>query len=80
MDATLRPQAYQEVMRTGLPFHQELNLKPGSYMLQLSVLDSRKSEDRHRGCAAHRGGSGEHGDNGVKLGLGTKGFTHPLVL
>ena len=39
MNTTLRPEAYQEVMRTGLPFHQELQLKPGSYTLRLGVLD-----------------------------------------
>jgi VWFA-related protein len=39
MDATLRPEAYQQVMRTGLPFHQELELKPGTYTLRLGVLD-----------------------------------------
>jgi VWFA-related protein len=39
MDATLRPQAYQEVLSTGLPFHQELDLKPGTYVLRLGVLD-----------------------------------------
>jgi len=39
MDTTLRPEAYQQVMRTGLPFHQELDLKPGTYTLRLGVLD-----------------------------------------
>ena len=39
MDTTLRPEAYQEVMLTGLPFHQELELKPGTYTLRLGVLD-----------------------------------------
>ena len=44
MDTTLRPEAYQQVMHTGLPFHQELQLKPGTYTLRLGVLDrgSRK--------------------------------------
>jgi VWFA-related protein len=39
MDTTLRPEAYQQVMHTGLPFHQELDLKPGTYTLRLGVLD-----------------------------------------
>jgi len=26
-------------MRTGLPFHQELDLKPGTYTLRLGALD-----------------------------------------
>jgi len=39
MNATLRPEIYDQVMKTGLPFHQELNLKPGKYLLRLGVLD-----------------------------------------
>jgi VWFA-related protein len=39
MDTTLRPEAYQQVMHTGLPFHQEMELKPGTYTLRLGVLD-----------------------------------------
>jgi VWFA-related protein len=39
METTIRPESFQEVMRTGLPFHQELELKPGSYLLRMGVLD-----------------------------------------
>jgi hypothetical protein len=39
METNLRPQAYQQVLRTGLPFHQELDVKPGRYILRLGVLD-----------------------------------------
>jgi hypothetical protein len=39
METTLRPEAYHQVMRTGVPFHQELELKPGTYTLRLGVLD-----------------------------------------
>jgi VWFA-related protein len=39
MDATLRPDAYQQIMHTGLPFHQELDLKPGTYTLRFGALD-----------------------------------------
>jgi len=39
MDANLRPEPYQQIMQTGMPFHQELTLKPGSYTLRLGVLD-----------------------------------------
>jgi VWFA-related protein len=39
MDTTLRAEPYQQVMRTGLPFHQEMELKPGTYTLRLGVLD-----------------------------------------
>lgn len=39
MDTNLRPEPYQQIMQTGLPFHQELTLKPGSYTLRLGVLD-----------------------------------------
>ena len=30
---------YDQVMRTGLPFHQELDLKPGTYILRFGVMD-----------------------------------------
>jgi VWFA-related protein len=39
MNATLRQNAYDQVMRTGLPFHQELELKPGTYTLRFGVMD-----------------------------------------
>jgi VWFA-related protein len=41
---TLRKEKYAEVLDTGLPAHQELQLKPGSYTLRLAVMDrnSRK--------------------------------------
>ncbi len=39
MNATLRPEVFDQVMKTGLPFHQELELKPGKYLLRLGVLD-----------------------------------------
>jgi len=35
----LRQSAYEQVMRTGLPFHQELDLKPGTYTLRFGVMD-----------------------------------------
>jgi len=39
MNATLRTEPYQQIMATGLPFHQELDLKPGTYTLRIGVLD-----------------------------------------
>lgn len=39
MDFSSRPDAYQQLLRTGLPFHQELELKPGTYTLRIGVLD-----------------------------------------
>jgi VWFA-related protein len=39
MEANLRPEAYQQVLHSGLPFHQELELKPGTYALRLGALD-----------------------------------------
>jgi VWFA-related protein len=39
MSATLRPEPFQRIMTSGLPFHQELDLKPGSYTVRLGVLD-----------------------------------------
>jgi len=39
MNATLRSEVYEQVMKTGLPFHQELELKPGTYSMRFGVLD-----------------------------------------
>jgi hypothetical protein len=39
MDATLRPQEFQTLQRTGLLMHQELVLTPGTYDLRVGVLD-----------------------------------------
>jgi VWFA-related protein len=39
MEMTLRASAYQQVLQSGVPFHQELELKPGTYTLRLGVLD-----------------------------------------
>jgi VWFA-related protein len=38
-NASLRPEPFQRVMTTGIPFHQELNLEPGTYTLRIGVLD-----------------------------------------
>ena len=35
----IRPSAYRQVLQSGVPFHQELELKPGTYTLRLGVLD-----------------------------------------
>jgi VWFA-related protein len=39
METNIRLEAFPEVMRTGLPYHQELDLKPGTYLLRMGVLD-----------------------------------------
>ena len=39
MEMTLRPGAYQQVLQTGVPFHQDLDLKPGTYTLRLGAVD-----------------------------------------
>jgi hypothetical protein len=36
---TLRKEKYEEVLRTGLPAHQELQLRTGTYTLRLGVMD-----------------------------------------
>lgn len=38
-EAKYPPEIYKEILRTGLGFHQELELKPGTYTLRLGVLD-----------------------------------------
>jgi VWFA-related protein len=37
--AALPAKSYQQVMKTGIPLHQELELKPGAYDLRLGVID-----------------------------------------
>jgi hypothetical protein len=39
--AALPQQSYQQVMKTGIPLHQELELKPGTYDLRLRLIDRR---------------------------------------
>ncbi len=44
MNANVRPEVFEQVQKTGIPMHQELELKPGAYLLRLGVMDrsSRK--------------------------------------
>ncbi len=39
VEMNLRPEAYQQALQTGFPLHQELELKPGKYLLRLGVID-----------------------------------------
>jgi hypothetical protein len=39
MNTKLRPEPYQQILTTGLPFHQELDLQPGTYTLRIGVMD-----------------------------------------
>jgi hypothetical protein len=39
VDASLPSDVYQQYLRTGIPMHQELELKPGTYTLKLGVID-----------------------------------------
>jgi VWFA-related protein len=41
--AAMRPETYQQVLKTGFPGHLDLDLKPGKYLLRLGVID-RNSE------------------------------------
>jgi VWFA-related protein len=34
-----KPETFQKMLNTGVPFHQELTLKPGTYRLRLGVMD-----------------------------------------
>ncbi|HLH08710.1 MAG TPA: hypothetical protein VKW78_15835 [Terriglobales bacterium] len=42
MNAHIRPEAFEQALKTGIPEHQELELKPGAVLLRLGVMD-RKS-------------------------------------
>ena len=39
VEADFLPAVYKQIMQTGFPAHQELNLKPGKYTLRLGVID-----------------------------------------
>src|SRR5262249_4650299 len=39
IDFHIRKEMYAEVNRTGIPGHQELELKPGTYLLRVGVMD-----------------------------------------
>jgi hypothetical protein len=39
MDLDLKPETFRKILETGLPAHQELTLKPGTYHLRLGVMD-----------------------------------------
>jgi VWFA-related protein len=39
VEADFVPEVYKQIMQTGFPAHQELELKPGTYMLRLGVID-----------------------------------------
>lgn len=42
--ASMRPETFQQVLRTGFPGHLDLEVKPGKYVLRLGVID-RGSEN-----------------------------------
>jgi hypothetical protein len=44
MNTPVSAEAYEDVMRSFIPAHQELQLKPGTYTLRIGVVDrnSRK--------------------------------------
>ena len=44
IDTSISPSVYNEVMKTSIPAHEELEVKPGTYTLRLGVVDrnSRK--------------------------------------
>jgi len=44
MNANIRPEMFEHALKTGIPMHQELDLKSGAYLLRLGVMgrSSRK--------------------------------------
>jgi hypothetical protein len=44
MDLDLKPETFQKIMNSGVPAHQELTLKPGTYHLRLGVMDYGNSK------------------------------------
>ncbi len=39
VNATLRPEAYRQVLKTGFPGHLDLEVKPGKYLLRLGAIE-----------------------------------------
>ena len=39
VNASLRPETYQQVLKTGFPGHLDLDLKPGTYVLRLGAIE-----------------------------------------
>jgi len=39
VEANMQPETYKQVLKTGLPGHLDLELKPGKYMLRLGAID-----------------------------------------
>ena len=44
MEMDLKPETFEKVMNNGVPGHQELTLKPGTYKLRLGVMDYTSSK------------------------------------
>ena len=44
MDLDLKPETFQKIQNTGVPAHEELPLKPGSYRIRLGVMDYTSSK------------------------------------
>ena len=44
MDLDLKPETFRRVLNAGVPAHQQLTLKPGTYKLRLGVMDYSNSK------------------------------------
>jgi VWFA-related protein len=44
MNLNLKPETFKKILNTGVPAHEELNLKPGAYKLRLGVMDYSNSK------------------------------------
>jgi hypothetical protein len=44
MDLDLKPETFRKILGTGVPAHQQLTLKPGTYKLRLGVMDYSNSK------------------------------------
>ncbi len=44
MDLDLKPETFQRILNTGVPAHQQLTLKPGTYKIRLGVMDYTNSK------------------------------------
>ena len=56
MEIALKPENYQAFLRNGLPAHQELQLKEGTYTLRLGVMDDNSTKIGTLDIPLHIGG------------------------
>jgi VWFA-related protein len=55
IDFHMRKEVYDQIQQTGVPAHQELELKPGTYLLRVGVMDRQTQKIGHSKCSSDCG-------------------------